>query len=179
MPCLGKATAEGQEARVMSILGPGTGSALDATDLGLKKHFSLMRAARQVPTYNDIFVEVGCLLNCFSFILFDAFIHFEQEYADRHPTMSFIHARPGTIDSSLTNSAPFYLRAFVPLIRPFLTTIEDCGEWMGSALNNPEMKKGAWYISPSADPISKSWIHSDEASRKTLVEHFKQEMAPF
>ena len=62
MPCLEKATTEGQEARVMSILAPGTGGALDATDLGLKKNFSLMRAARQAPTYNDIFVAVRYLM---------------------------------------------------------------------------------------------------------------------
>ena len=77
MPCLEKATTEGQEARVMSVLALGTGNALDATDLGLKKNFSLMRAARQVPTYNDIFVEVRCLPSFLSLDLSDTPIHSE------------------------------------------------------------------------------------------------------
>ena len=71
MPCLEKAAAEGQEARVMSIGGAGTGAALDTSDLGLKKTFSLMRAARQVPTYGDIFVEVGYFFIPFSLIISD------------------------------------------------------------------------------------------------------------
>lgn len=61
MPCLEKASSEGQEARVMTVLAPGTGSPLDPNDLGLKKDFSLMRAARQAPTYNDIMVKVSNL----------------------------------------------------------------------------------------------------------------------
>jgi hypothetical protein len=58
MPCMQKAVDQGQEARVMSILAAGTGGALDVDDLGLKKSFSLFRAARQAPTYNDIMAEV-------------------------------------------------------------------------------------------------------------------------
>ena len=59
MPCLQKASDEGQEARVMSVGAPGTGDALDTSDLGLKNTFSLNKAAHQVPTYNDMFVEVS------------------------------------------------------------------------------------------------------------------------
>ena len=58
MPCLQKASDEGQETRVMSVLAPGTGGALDTNDLGLKKTFSIFKAARQAPTYNDMLVEV-------------------------------------------------------------------------------------------------------------------------
>ena len=177
MPCLEKATAEGQEARVMSILAPGTGGALDATDLGLKKNFSLMRAARQAPTYNDIFVDVRILST--SLLSFPLTRFYEQEYSNRHPAMSFIHAMPGLVDTPLANNMPFYIRALMPIAKLFTTSIEDCGEWMNSALTNPEMKKGKWYVDQNANLIPANKINSDEASRKTLVEHFKQEMSPF
>ena len=38
MPCLDKAVEQGQEARFMTVLAPGTGSPLDEADLGLKKN---------------------------------------------------------------------------------------------------------------------------------------------
>ncbi len=63
MPCLQKASDEGQETRVMSVLGPGTGATVDINDLGLKKNFSMFRAARQAPTYNAMLVEV-CPIRC-------------------------------------------------------------------------------------------------------------------
>ncbi|KAG8892518.1 hypothetical protein FRB99_002667, partial [Tulasnella sp. 403] len=57
MPCLENAVKEGQEARVSSILSPGYGAPLDTEDLGLKKNYTLPRAASQAPTYNDLMVS--------------------------------------------------------------------------------------------------------------------------
>ena len=93
--------------------------------------------------------------------------------------MSFIHAMPGFVDTPLINSAPICMQALMPVLRVFSTTIEDCGEWMGSALINPDLKDGAWHLNRNAELIPKNRIHADEASRKALVEHFKLEMAPF
>lgn len=58
MPCMENAVAKGQEARMMSILHPGSNAPIDADDLGLKKNFTVARAAKQAPTYNDNFVKV-------------------------------------------------------------------------------------------------------------------------
>ena len=58
LPLLRAARERDQEARVMSVLAPGYGGKVDLDDLGLKKTFSLLAAALQVPTYNDLFVEV-------------------------------------------------------------------------------------------------------------------------
>ncbi|KAG8894207.1 hypothetical protein FRC00_009325, partial [Tulasnella sp. 408] len=56
LPLLEKASGDGEEARVMSILAPGTSGALDTSDFGLKKNYSVTRAGRQGPGYNDNFV---------------------------------------------------------------------------------------------------------------------------
>lgn len=54
-----KAKAEGQEARVMSVLDSQHGAALQEDNLGLKKTYSLSAAAGQGITYNNLMVEVS------------------------------------------------------------------------------------------------------------------------
>lgn len=60
LPTLNKASSEGQDAKVFSVLAPGKGGEIDLNDLGLKKTFSVTNAALQAPTYNDLMMEV-CL----------------------------------------------------------------------------------------------------------------------
>lgn len=59
LPALSRAQEEGEDAKVMSLLAAGKGGALDENDLGLKKDYSLLRAALQSPTYNDLMLEVS------------------------------------------------------------------------------------------------------------------------
>lgn len=59
LPLLENAANAGEEARVMSILGAGVGGPLDTSDLGLKKNYSVVAAAKQGCTYNDNFVAVS------------------------------------------------------------------------------------------------------------------------
>jgi NAD(P)-dependent dehydrogenase (short-subunit alcohol dehydrogenase family) len=59
LPLLQKAAEQGQEARVMSVLAPGNGGKVNVDDLGLKKTYSVAAAGLQVPTYNDLFVQVS------------------------------------------------------------------------------------------------------------------------
>lgn len=59
MPLLEKAKAEGQEARVMSVLDAQRGAPLQEDNLGLKKSYSLAAAAGQGITYNNLMVEVS------------------------------------------------------------------------------------------------------------------------
>lgn len=61
LPALEKAKQGGEDAKVMSVLGAGKGGPLDESDLGLKKNYSVSRAALQAPTYNDLMMEV-CLV---------------------------------------------------------------------------------------------------------------------
>lgn len=58
MPCLNEAVSSGQEARVVDVLSPG-GAALDDSDLGLKKDYSITRMFGQGSTYQDLMVAVS------------------------------------------------------------------------------------------------------------------------
>jgi NAD(P)-dependent dehydrogenase (short-subunit alcohol dehydrogenase family) len=58
LPALNKASEEGEDAKVFSVLAPGKGGEIDLDDLGLKNTFSVIKAALQAPTYNDLMMEV-------------------------------------------------------------------------------------------------------------------------
>ncbi|KAG8971283.1 hypothetical protein FRC05_011382 [Tulasnella sp. 425] len=158
LPLLEKASSDGEEARVMSILAPGTAGALDTSDFGLKKNYSITRAARQGPGYNDNFVV---------------------EYSARHPNISFIHIMPGFVNTSLCQGLPWYLRGIaVPLGSVFGRSISDCGEYMASGLLNPAYKTGGFWLDQNGGPIAKSRLYvDDEDARKKLVEHYTKEVA--
>lgn len=59
VPALSKAKKQGEDAKVFSVLAAGKGGKVDLDDLGLKKTFSLLNAALQAPTYNDLMMEVS------------------------------------------------------------------------------------------------------------------------
>ena len=58
LPLLKKAKDAGEEARVMSILGPGSGWKADLDDLGLKRRYNPLKALTSAATYNDLMIEV-------------------------------------------------------------------------------------------------------------------------
>lgn len=58
LPALLRANADGEDAKVFSVLAAGKGGEIDLDDLGLKKHYSLSNAALAAPTYNDLAMEV-------------------------------------------------------------------------------------------------------------------------
>ena len=58
MPALQKASEDGEEAKVFSVLGAGKGAEIDVEDLGLKKSYSVRNAGLAAPTYNDLMMEV-------------------------------------------------------------------------------------------------------------------------
>jgi NAD(P)-dependent dehydrogenase (short-subunit alcohol dehydrogenase family) len=57
---LKEAKEKNEEAKVLSVLAAGRGGKLDLEDLGLKRTFSIPKAASQAPTYNDVIFDVGC-----------------------------------------------------------------------------------------------------------------------
>jgi NAD(P)-dependent dehydrogenase (short-subunit alcohol dehydrogenase family) len=59
LPSIQRAKDAGEEAKVVSILTAGRGTAIDTDDLGLKKSFSAGAAAGATSTYNDLMMEVG------------------------------------------------------------------------------------------------------------------------
>ena len=63
LPALKRAKEAGEDAKVFSALAAGKGGEIDVEDLGLKKSYSVPKAALASPTYNDLMMEVcGSLL---------------------------------------------------------------------------------------------------------------------
>lgn len=58
LPALLKAKADGEDAKVLTVLGAGKGGEIDLDDLGLKKNYTLSSAALGAPTYSDLAMEV-------------------------------------------------------------------------------------------------------------------------
>ena len=58
LPLVRAAKDAGEDAKIMSVLAPGHGGAVNLDDLGMKKSYSLARAGLTSPTYNDLMFEV-------------------------------------------------------------------------------------------------------------------------
>jgi hypothetical protein len=58
IPKLEKATDQGEEARVLTVLSAGQNGILDLDDLGVKVNYGLKRKADAATSYNDLTVEV-------------------------------------------------------------------------------------------------------------------------
>ena len=61
LPALKRAKEVGEDAKVLSVLAAAKGAVIDTDDIGLKKTFSFIKAKRQIPTYNDLMMEVNKL----------------------------------------------------------------------------------------------------------------------
>ncbi|KAG8894994.1 hypothetical protein FRC01_012624 [Tulasnella sp. 417] len=158
VPLLDNASNAGEEARVLNILGAGKGGPVDASDLGLKNNYSVIAAAKQGCTYNDIFVA---------------------EYSSRHPNISFMHLAPGWINTPIVRGLPWYLRTFAPAFALIgARSVSSCGEYLTWALLNPEYKTGGYWLGPNGDPVDEATLHvNDDEVRKKLVEHYKKEVS--
>ncbi|KAG8943963.1 hypothetical protein FRC00_010835 [Tulasnella sp. 408] len=158
LPLLESASSDGEEARVMTILAPGISGPLDTSDLGLKKNYSSGLARKHGPAYTDNFIA---------------------EYSSRYPAISFIHIFPGWVNTTLFNNLPWYLRPiFTSLAFVMARSIQECGEYMTSALLNPEYKTGGFWLSSDGSPVPKEKLHvDDQDARRQLVEHYTKEVA--
>jgi len=156
IPLLEKAKAEGQDARVMTVLDSHRGAPLQEDDLGLKKTYSLASAAGQGITYNNLMVE---------------------EFSKRYPQMSFTHIYPGVVNTSLFKNMHWTLKPLISVASLAFTSLQDCGEWMLYPLLKPAYRQGAFFLDNHAESVSPEKIRTSEAARKILVEHFKKETA--
>ncbi|KAF8875176.1 hypothetical protein BD779DRAFT_1564344 [Infundibulicybe gibba] len=153
MPALRKARDAGEDAKVFSVLGAGKGGEIDTEDLGLKKSFSLTNAALAAPTYNDLMME---------------------EFSEKHPDMTFIHASPGIVrTSALKNADSPILRmtsaAALLLTRPFSASPAECADYMlHSLLNNGN---GVFRTGSLGEDLGKKRYFGTEQARKKLWEH--------
>jgi NAD(P)-dependent dehydrogenase (short-subunit alcohol dehydrogenase family) len=152
MPLLAAAKAQGEDAKVMSVLAAGKGGPIDTDDLGLKKSYTLPNASKAAPTYNDLMVE---------------------EFAARNPDLSFTHAFPGLVRTPLTKFRHWSLRPLNPLVQaaiyPFSRSQADCAELMLFALLDG--KQGAFRRDECGDDIERTAYYGSEDARKALWEH--------
>jgi len=152
LPALKEAKGLGEDAKVLSVLGAGKGGEIDLDDLGLKKHYTLARAAAQATTYNDLMME---------------------EYAAKNPDLAFVHAYPGVVRTGIMSSSDsLTLRALsilVPLLYPFSTSHAEAGEYMLHGLLNST--KGAFQFGSRGENLGMKQILGTEEARKRLWEH--------
>ncbi|CAK5284522.1 unnamed protein product [Mycena citricolor] len=117
LPLLQNAANDGEEASVYSVLGAGTGSEVDVDDLGLKKHYSAIKAATVSASYTDLAME---------------------KLAADNPDISFNHAFPGLVRTPMMMPKHPLLKPFSPLIKlaaqPFTVSAETCAEYQLSGL---------------------------------------------
>ena len=91
--------------------------------------------------------------------------------------MSFIHIIPGWVDTPGLRSVHWTLRPFVSVMALAARSVNDCGEWMNSALVAPEYQRGAFHLSEKAEPIAANKIGDMDMGRSQLVEHYQETVA--
>jgi len=158
MPLLRKAKDAGEDAKVMSVLGAGTGGVIDLDDLGVKKRYNLYTAGVAAATYNDLMIE---------------------SFAARQPDMAFTHIFPGLVRTTMMKPTHWALKPLYPLLYglsyPFTVSPNDCAEYMLHALlegENGSFRRGAkgeilgtasGYFS-TEEARQKLWDHTVEAT---------------
>lgn len=149
MPLLEKAKAQGEEARVLTVLAAGTNGKLDENDLDLKKGYGLKAAGDSATAMNDLMCE---------------------DFAAQHPDMAFIHAFPGIVRTPMLMDFHWSLKPFIFMLRPFTVSPADCAQWMLYTLLDPQFSKGAFFRNNQADDVGRNKYSTPEL-RKLVWEH--------
>ncbi|KAG8740086.1 hypothetical protein FRC10_004764 [Ceratobasidium sp. 414] len=126
LPLLEKAKAQGEEARVLTVLSAGTNGKIDEVDLDLKTGYGLKAAADSATAMNDYMCE---------------------SFAARHPDMSFVHTYPGLVRTLGVTNFHWTMKLLLPITRPFSVSPADCAQWMLYTLLDPQFSKGAFFSS--------------------------------
>lgn len=141
----GSEQGRGEGARVLSVLAATMGGKIQFDDLDLKTHYGLKAAADAASAYNDLAAE---------------------QLSRLHPTVGFMHAYPGIVNTSIMSGLPAVLRYASKLVTAFATSPEDCGEWLWYGLSRPEHAKGWYLLNQNGDVVPKAKYHTDEARDK-------------
>ncbi|KAJ6475941.1 NAD(P)-binding protein [Mycena vitilis] len=160
LPAVEAANDAGEDAKVISVYSAANGAGkIDLEDLGLKRNFTVRNAAASATTYNDLMVN---------------------DFAARHPGLTFIHSYPGTVRTNLLKSSDSRLlngvnSVLTPLLSPFMYTVETAGDHQlcallkagpGASRTNDKgddigLEKG-YYGSPEA--MARLWEHTEEVT---------------
>jgi NAD(P)-dependent dehydrogenase (short-subunit alcohol dehydrogenase family) len=156
LPAL-RASAEADPAftpRVLSVLAAGVHPPYMhyADDFELKTHYSLKNAADACCMYNDVAAD---------------------SLARENPSIAFIHASPGFVDTNIASGLVAPLRWLLALTRPFARSIAECGEFMSEPLLRPLPPREARrpgdnfiLISQNAEAVKPTSAH--EEARETV-----------
>lgn len=97
-------------ARTLSVLGPGHEGAVNLDDLELKTGYSGMTCANHTIVMSDLMTT---------------------EFAEREPTVTYVHSNPGVVNTGLSRGLPWYgrlaMKVATPLLWPFFTSAEETG----------------------------------------------------
>ena len=151
-----KAKDDGEETAVMSVLAPGYGGEIDQGDWEVKKDYSTMKCVFAAATYNDLLVE---------------------SFAERHPSVPFIHAHPGMVRTPIFGKSPSLVWKFIGLLvntigRPFTIAAEQSSESMWNIILNVSKKGGSYRMDPNGKSLEKEVKYfGNEEKRKGLWEH--------
>lgn len=175
LPGLTQAKAQGEDAKVLSVLAAGMGREIDLQDLGLKKTHTFGKAQTQGPVYNDLMLEVRFPF-CSTLHLFTVC----QEFASQNPDMTFIHSYPGFVRTNQISASPStLLRVLGPvlqvLIYPLSTSAADSGDFMLAALMR--CPSGVFSVGPTGkDTPAKKKTYDVVEAKKKLWDHTSQEI---
>lgn len=109
LPLVQAASELNENARVVSVLAPGTEGPVNMNDLELKdpKNYSLYNVNRHFTEFNSL-----------------AVVRFGQLY----PNIGFLHAGPGGVNTGITREFPWYLRIALKPVMLFASRPEDSAE---------------------------------------------------
>ncbi|VVT44215.1 uncharacterized protein SAPINGB_P000342 [Magnusiomyces paraingens] len=145
-------------ARVLTLLAPGNEGPVDESDLDLKKHFSLRAANRHITEFNSLAVV---------------------RYASTHPSVGFIHAGPGVVNTGITREFPWYIRWTVaPLMKCFADSPENAAEkFFYVAATDQQYRTGSHIIDGAHKSLkerAEQKGYLDKALQDKVFEHTQQ-----
>ncbi|RKP17637.1 FabG domain-containing protein, partial [Rozella allomycis CSF55] len=143
IPLLQRSFGAGNQPKVLSVFAAGLGRMVDKNDLDLKHCYSLKNAADACSLYNDLMV---------------------QELVKEYENVSFIHARPGVIDTPLIlKGMPWYIKPTYYLLKPFMRSPDNCASFMVHGMLNAKFP-GWQLLNEHGEQIEKCKDHTDENS---------------
>ena len=151
-----KAREDGEEAAVMTVFAAGYGSEINQDDWEIKKDYTSLKATFVTATYNDLLVE---------------------GFAERHPSVPFIHAHPGMVRTPIFFKSPSLIVNFLGLVvntfgRLFTISAERSADSMWNIIVKVSQGGGSYRMDPDGKNLGKEVKYfGTEGKSKGLWEH--------
>lgn len=146
----------GEPGAVMSVLAAGYGGEIDQEDWEIKNQYTTLKAIFGAATYNDLMVEA---------------------FADRHPTVPFVHAHPGMVRTPIFRNSPSFIWNFLGVLvhtvgRLFTISAEESSEEMWNIVAGVDNARGSYRMDPKGKNLEKSVKYfGTEEKREGLWQH--------